>query len=118
MGMGVVQCQLVARVLYHIDLEFILVDARNYVTTSTIRHWLPIVTVCPVNCLPDLIYVSMVFEEFVELYAARARIRQLVSWKCMFMEDVARVIIKEFPHAKEVQVRLAFSRHIVTVRGQ
>lgn len=83
-----------------------------------IRHWLPILTFCPVNNLPDLIYVSVLFEgKFVELYEARRKIRKLVSGRRMFMEDIASKIAHNFPDATEVTVRLAFNRHVVTVRN-
>lgn len=84
----------------------------------TIRHWLPILTFCPVNNLPDLIYVSLTFtgDKFVELYEARKKIRKLVSGRCIFMEGVAGVIAHNFPDAAEVTVRLAFNRHVVTFK--
>jgi len=31
------------------------------------------------------------------------------------MEDVAKLVFKEFPDAKNVKVRLAFSKHIVEI---
>lgn len=84
-------------------------------TVTTVRHWLPIVTFCPVNNLPDIVYVSVSFDTFEELYAVRRKVRQLASWKKMFMEDIAKCVADEFPHACEVTVRLAFNRHIVTI---
>lgn len=86
----------------------------------TIRHWLPILTFCPVNNLPDLIYVSLTFKngKFVELYEARKKIRKLVSGRRMFMEDIASKLAYNFPDADEVTVRLAFDRHVVTLKGK
>ena len=82
----------------------------------TIRHWLPILTFCPVNKLPDLLYVSITFEdEFVELYAVRKAIRKMLSMKCKFMENIAHDIILEYPSATSVTVALAFGRHVVTM---
>ena len=86
----------------------------------TIRHWLPILTFCPVNKRPDLIYVSLYFElddefPFVELYAVRKAVRRLLSGKTIFMEDAAAEVAAEFPRASRVEVRLAFNRHVVTL---
>jgi hypothetical protein len=84
----------------------------------TIRHWLPILTFCPVNNLPDLIYVSLTIKsgKFVELYEARKKVRKLVSGRRMFMEDIASKIAHNFPEVDEVTVRLAFDRHVVTIK--
>lgn len=79
-----------------------------------IRHWLPVVTFCPVNKLPDFIYISVCFDakEFVELYAVRALFRKY-NFKLMFMEDIAKAVLSNFPNCKFVEVRLAFNRHLV-----
>lgn len=91
------------------------VPASSHLATTTIRHWLPLVTFCPVNNLPDLIYVSIEFDYFVELYAVRKQIRRMFMWKKMFMEDVAKIVVEQFPDALRVEVRLAFDRHAVTM---
>lgn len=88
-------------------------DDLRRVRKLTIRHWLPIITVCPVNNLPDLIYVSVEFDSFVELYKARKMIRKCASWKRMYMEDIAEAVSELFPQAVSVTVRLAFNRHVV-----
>lgn len=81
-----------------------------------ISHWLPIVTVCPVNNLPELIFVTVELENrFLELYAARRKIRKLVKWRRMFMEDIATKVLYNFPEAKAVEVRLAFGKHFVRI---
>lgn len=81
---------------------------------AVIRHWLPIVTFCPVNKLPDLLYVSMVFSEPVpELYTVRKLIRKHLMWKCIFMEDAAKLLAELYPAADQVEIRLAFNRHHV-----
>lgn len=85
-----------------------------------IRHWLPIITFCPVNKLPDFIYVSVVFEGcgMVELYAVRKQVRKMCSGKTAFMEEIALMVAAHYPAAKEVHVRLAFSRHEVVVKKE
>lgn len=85
---------------------------------TIIRHWLPIVTFCPVNGLPDLLFVSVLFDDdqFHELYAIRRRVRELVSWKKVFMEDVAETVFREYQDASEIHVRLLFSRHVVIIK--
>ena len=83
--------------------------------STVIRHWLPIITFCPVNGLPDMIYISVEFDTFVELYAARKKIRQATMWKKMFMEDLAEVIRKLYPESCQISVRLAFNRHVVNI---
>lgn len=89
-------------------------------TRVDITHWLPIVTFCPVNKLPDLLYITVTFQddELHELYNVRKQIRKAVSYKCMFMEDVAAEIKKAFPGAASVEVRLLTGRHIVTIKGE
>lgn len=79
----------------------------------SIRHWLPIVTFCPVNHLPDLIYVTVEYDDMDlhELYAIRKRIRKVASWKKKFMEDIAEDLFREFRGCTAVTVRLAFNRH-------
>ena len=86
-----------------------------------IRHWLPIVTVCPVNSLPDLIYATVTFEiednvDPPELYSVRRRVRQLLSWRKCFMESLADYLFIAFPEAHQVEIRLAFNRHVVIAR--
>lgn len=98
------------------DLVVHAMDNGNSMST-VIRHWLPIVTFCPVNKLPDLIYISLEFNSFVELYAVRKAIRKEVSMKCMFMEDIAVAISSLYPSAVSVTVTLAFNRHIVKLEN-
>jgi hypothetical protein len=81
-----------------------------------ISHWLPIITFCPVNRLPDFIYITVSFDSFQELYAIRKRIRKAASWKLRFMEDIAVDLTLEFPTATEVEVRLLTGRHVVIIR--
>ena len=80
------------------------------------RHWLPIITFCPVNKLPDLIYVTVEFDDHKlrDLYKVRKNVRKTVSFKTMYMEDIAQRILDEYPNAI-VTVRLAFNRHEVIV---
>jgi hypothetical protein len=82
-----------------------------------VRHWLPILTWCPVNHLPDLIYVSVIFtdDKDHELYAVRRQIRRIVRGRKRFMEDLAEDVLTAIPDAEAVTVRLAFDRHNVTV---
>jgi hypothetical protein len=89
---------------------------RGMLSSIRISHWLPIVTFCPVNKLPDVIYVTVEFPSFAELYAVRKRIRKLVSWKLCFMEDVAAMLRLEFPDATEIRVTLLTGRHVVIDR--
>lgn len=80
----------------------------------TLSHWLPLVTFCPVNNMPDLLYVYVTHENvFVELYAARKKLRKAVQWKNCFMEDVAALVCEAFPEASRVEVRLMTGRHVV-----
>lgn len=85
---------------------------------TLIRHWFPIVTFCPVNGLPDLIYVTLEYyddsedAEVHELYEIRRRVRKLISWRKAFMEDIASLLAIEFQDA-DITVRLAFNRHEV-----
>ncbi len=80
-----------------------------------VRHWLPIITFCPVNRLPDVIYISVGIDKFAELYGLRRTIRKTASWRLAFMEDIAAEVLKAIPEASWVELRLAFSRHVVRV---
>jgi hypothetical protein len=82
---------------------------------TRITHWFPIITFCPVNKLPDLIYITIEFNDFVELYSTRNRIRRLSQFKCMFMEDIAKLVFEAFPQASSVELRLAFDKHFVKI---
>ena len=85
----------------------------------SISHWLPVVTFCPVNKLPDLLYVTVTFEggDFKELYGVRKRIRKVAAWKLRFMESIAMDLRDEFPDAVEVRVELVTGRHVVVIKG-
>lgn len=85
--------------------------------TVKIRHWLPILTYCPVNSLPDLIYVTLTFEDqLVELYTVRKTVRKLVSGKKLYMEEIASTVADLYTNAIEVKVTLMFGRHEVTLK--
>lgn len=96
-------------------------DEHSFVTSdprvcSAITHWLPIVTFCPVNGLPDLLYIELVFEDPVpELYSVRRMLRKNFMWRKMFMEDVAKEAATLYPDAAQVIVRLPFNRHVVNL---
>ena len=85
------------------------------VRSTVVRHWLPIITFCPVNGLPDVIYISVEFTEFTELYEARKKIRKATMWRKAFMETIADDILKLFPQANKITVQLAFGRHVVKI---
>ena len=82
---------------------------------SVITHWLPIVTFCPENSLPDFVFVELHTTKFIELYSARKKIRKAIAGKKMYMEDLATVVAEEFPQAEQVVVRLMFNKHRVEV---
>jgi hypothetical protein len=80
-----------------------------------ITHWLPIVTRCPVNKLPDPVFITLTFDDFVELYEVRRELRKRYSGLTIFMEDLAQAVLVDFPKARRVQVRLWFNKHTVTM---
>jgi hypothetical protein len=86
-----------------------------------IRHWFPIVTFCPVNHLPDLIYIEVEFDDqsveelpVHELYGIRRKIRAIAAWRKMYMEDICDLVFNAFPGCTAVTVTLALGRHVVT----
>jgi hypothetical protein len=85
-----------------------------------VRHWLPILTFCPVNKLPDLLYVTVEWRDgkLHELYDVRRRMRKTLSGKCLFMEECALRLADEFPDAFAVTVSLAFGRHVVKLEAK
>ena len=86
-----------------------------FVSRTRIRHWLPILTFCPVNNLPDLVYFEVEFESeqgtVHELYEIRKLVRKLTSMRKNYMEDLALRVLLNIPDVKAVTVRLAFNRH-------
>lgn len=96
------------------------------------RHWWPVVTFCPVNHLPDFLWVSIQFRDRVtmpgvawpsghestfcqppDLYAIRRTIRYVLRWRKLTMEEAAERLLAAFPEATGVRVALAFERHTV-----
>jgi hypothetical protein len=62
------------------------------------------------------LYVTVEFEDhFLELYAVRKAIRKLLSGKTMFMEHAAVAVARLYPQSCKVTVRLACSRHVVSI---
>ncbi len=90
--------------------------SERLTTVTKIRHWLPILTFCPVNNLPDLLYFEVEFHadpsQVFELYAIRKKVRELTSMKKNFMEDLALRVLMNMPQAKAVTVTLALGRHV------
>jgi NADPH-dependent 7-cyano-7-deazaguanine reductase QueF len=85
---------------------------------ARISHWLPIVTRCPVNGLPDALYVYVTFTDFVELYAARKALFGGLQGRKVFMEDVAKEVFeraKKLGSVVSVRVTLLTGRHEVVV---
>lgn len=82
-----------------------------------ISHWFPIVTFCPVNKLPDFLYITLGFtDEFVELYEVRKHMRGAIQGQLIFMEDVALLLATEFPTATYIKVALMTNRHVVELK--
>lgn len=79
---------------------------------TIITTWFPILTFCPVNKLPDFIFVKIEFTEFAELYDVRKQMRALLSGKTIFMEDAAKLISSSFK-CEKVTVSLMFNKHVV-----
>ena len=80
-----------------------------------ITHWLPIITFCPVNKLPDAIFITVEFTGFAELYAVRKAIRKTAAWRLDFMEDIAQDVLEKFPEARAVELRLMFNKHHIRI---
>lgn len=85
-------------------------------TSVRIGHWLPIRTTCPVNNMPDFIYVYVTFvDHFEELYSVRKAIKRICSGRKEFMEDLAQEVLNEFQDASKVEVILMTGRHKVEI---
>jgi len=90
-----------------------------YRKTTTITHWVPFVTVCPVTRLPELIYIKVTFGHFAELFEVRRRLKECVrSNRLSYMEDIAERVMNAFEDAIKVEVNLAFNRHKVVVERE
>lgn len=88
--------------------------------SSTIKLWFPRITICPVNYLPDIIFISVEFRcEFKELYGIRKQMKKAVPhFSKMYMEDVAKRLCAKFPDYHAVEVRLLFNKHIVRIENE
>jgi hypothetical protein len=87
-------------------------------STVTISHWVPLLTFCPVNKLPDLLYVYVTFpaQQFVELYNVRKEIRAVAKGRTIFMEDLAKELLAHFDAATQVEISLMTGRHRVILQ--
>ena len=65
--------------------------ARRAHGSNTYRHWLPLVTRCPLSPLPDLGYVEVRSESPIEIHALRRTIFAN-AWRVTFMEDLTERI--------------------------
>nr|DAF45698.1 MAG TPA: archeaosine synthase [Siphoviridae sp. ctJ7x27] len=108
--MGMVQPFLVVRFSSRIILDY------DMPIHTVISHWFPLITRCPVNGLPDVLYVYLSFNTFEELYAVRRKLFKKFFWKKTFMEDLAVDILREFPDAYRVHIKLLTNRHQVVLR--
>ena len=110
--MGIWQRDMVARINYNCN-----VDIAMPTLAVSISHWLPIVTFCPVNKLPDVIYITVYLDSFAELYEVRRRIRRFAMWKIVFMEELAEGLFCELYDldVNSVEVKLFTGRHIVRI---
>ena len=81
-----------------------------------LSHWFPIITICPISRLPDLLYVTVTFKnQFVELYDFRKQLK-VFNFKQRFMEGIAIDLRRMFPNAVEIEVKLLTGRHIVRIK--
>lgn len=112
--MGILESFLVGGI--HVD--FILERDMPSVISTTVTHWLPIVTFCPVNNLPDLLYVEVTFTEFEELYAVRKKVRSALRYRKLYMEQACQTVYNLFPNCTSVTVRLPFNKHKVTITNK
>lgn len=109
-----VQRIVVERFGHRSNLEYLM--PRTGAISYIIRHWFPIFTFCPVNNLPDLIYVTLRFDDgvFRDLYKVRKAVRKSISGRTAYMEDLAHDLSEKYPTAI-VTVRLALDRHVVII---
>jgi hypothetical protein len=84
----------------------------------TITHWFPVITFCPINGLPDFIFVECVFinKPFMELYNVRKIIRRTLQGKKLFMEECAELVHQNLK-CDETTIRLIFNKHTVSIKN-
>jgi hypothetical protein len=90
--------------------------ARRTHESNTYRHWLPLVTRCPLSPLPDLGYVEVSSPAPIEIHALRRAIFEN-AWTVTFMEDLTERIADAAAELAGVPVRatyrLAFGRTVI-----
>lgn len=99
-------------------MAFLVKHYNKAMKKVTITHWLPIITICPVNYLPDPLFIEVTFhgDDFNELYQVRKKLRRVIKWRKCYMEEVAKIVALHFPTALEIKVRLWFNKHIIHIR--
>lgn len=90
----------------------------------TFGHWLPIVTFCPVNGLPDFLRVRVTVlnqRETLELYAFRKELFKGLSGQKVYMESIAvQVLERALLYVRletkvRVDVELIGGRHLISI---
>lgn len=90
-----------------------------------ISHWVPLVTRCPINGMPDFLYAEIHYElgetpDFPELYSVRKVIRNSVIFgERIYMEELtkrlATILFESDLRIHKVVVRMPFNRHRVEI---
>ena len=66
--------------------------------------WLPIVTRCPVNGLPDVLWAEVSTSSMIDLYVVRERCFGGLFMRKIFMEDVANEVLKRAPDRSDARI--------------
>jgi len=74
---------------------------------GTFSHYIPLITICPVSKLPDIGYVTVYTNSFVEIYGMRKIILKH-SFSCMFMEDLVLSIKNEIEKDNDCRVNIQY----------
>ena len=92
------------------------VPGRRAHGSNTYRHWLPLVTRCPLSPLPDLGYVEVSSPAPIEIHALRRAIFEN-AWTVTFMEDLTERIADAAAELAGAPVRatyrMAFGRTVI-----
>lgn len=86
-----------------------------------ISHYLPVVTRCPVNRLPDVLYLEAEFDGQAEVYEVRRLLTRGFFLRLMWMEQVVETAaqrlrdfaLREGVQLKAVRLRVAGRRVLI-----
>lgn len=82
------------------------------VKETAVSHWLPFIIFHPTKRIPQIIYVEITFEgEFAELSTVIKRLRKLINFRKVYLQDLVDDILSTFSRVKKVSISVPLHRN-------